>query len=50
MLEPHHDNFILQNNCTANGLANLAPSGTFDLFDALPANNIWGRNQGTSNF
>ena len=50
VLEPHHDNFILQNNCTGNGLANLAPSGTSDLFDDLPVNNIWGRNQGTSNF
>jgi parallel beta-helix repeat protein len=48
---PSNGNLILQNNCTGNGLGNLPPSGTFDLFDAPPDfNNIWERNQGTSNF
>lgn len=44
-------NSVLQNNATGNGLLNLAPSGTVDLFDAsVPPDNVWARNQGTSNF
>lgn len=48
---PSNGNFVEQNDATGNGLANLAPSGRFDLFDSeIPPDNVWERNKGTSNF
>jgi parallel beta-helix repeat protein len=43
-------NRAAQNDARGNGLADQAPSGTVDLFDALPVDNEWARNLGTSNF
>jgi parallel beta-helix repeat protein len=43
------DNIIGQNNAKGNGLANVGPSGTFDLFDQGIEDNIWKNNQGTFN-
>ncbi len=43
-------NTIRDNNATGNGLGNIAPTLTFDLFDAPPTNNTWINNQGTVNF
>lgn len=43
-------NFIGQNNAKGNGLADVSPSFTFDLFDQGVFDNTWERNQGTSNF
>jgi nitrous oxidase accessory protein NosD len=50
VLDSGMDNFIGQNNATGNGLADVAPSGTFDLFDQGELNNTWRNNKGTSNF
>lgn len=44
------DNFIAQNNAKDNGVADVPPSGLFDLFDQGDLDNIWERNQGTFNF
>jgi parallel beta-helix repeat protein len=44
------NNYILKNNATDNNLSGLPPCLTFNLFDDLPVDNIWDRNQGTSNF
>lgn len=50
-------NVISENDATGNGLANVAPSLGFDLFDsptlpagAPPVNNTWVDNLGTANF
>lgn len=43
-------NRVAQNDARGNGLGDLAPSGSFDLFDAPPTDNTWERNQGTANF
>jgi parallel beta-helix repeat protein len=44
------DNMVLKNDATGNNLSGLAPCLTFNLFDELPVDNIWRKNQGTSNF
>jgi parallel beta-helix repeat protein len=44
------NNYILQNNAADNNLSGMAPCLTFNLFDDFPVDNIWERNQGTSNF
>ncbi len=44
------DNFITGNNATGNGVADVSPSFTYDLFDAGPLDNTWRRNRGSSNF
>src|SRR5262249_24745770 len=44
------DNVVLKNDATGNNLSGLAPCRTFNLFDDLPVDNIWKKNQGTSNF
>ncbi|MDA1219772.1 MAG: right-handed parallel beta-helix repeat-containing protein [Chloroflexi bacterium] len=49
-LDSATDNVIVRNDATGNGLADVAPSGTFDLFDQGDLNNIWRNNQGSSNF
>lgn len=49
VLDTGMDNFIGQNNAKGNGLANVAPSGTFDLFDQGAEDNTWRNNQGTFN-
>lgn len=47
----HADNVIKQNDATGNGLSDLLPSGTFDLFEEdATINNTWSNNAGTSNF
>jgi parallel beta-helix repeat protein len=50
VLDPGSGNFIGQNKATGNGLADVAPSGTFDLFDQGLLDNIWRNNEGTANF
>lgn len=42
-------NVIEQNQATGNGGMNLAPSGSFDLFDEGPLDNEWRGNQGRGN-
>ena len=44
------DNVVLKNDATGNNLSGLAPCLTFNLFDESPVDNIWRKNQGTSNF
>jgi parallel beta-helix repeat protein len=44
------NNMILKNDATGNNLSGLAPCLTFNLFDEFPVDNIWRKNQGTSNF
>jgi len=44
------NNYILQNNATGNSLSGLPPCLTSSLLDMFPGNNVWERNQGTSNF
>lgn len=48
-LDSASGNFIGQNNATGNGLADVAPSGTFDLFDQGALDNTWRNNQGNFN-
>ncbi|HUF23365.1 MAG TPA: right-handed parallel beta-helix repeat-containing protein [Vicinamibacterales bacterium] len=43
-------NTIRDNNAEGNGLLNLPPSLSFDLFEAPPLNNTWQNNQGSFNF
>jgi hypothetical protein len=44
-------NLVVENNAVGNGLENLAPSMTFDLFSNPAAGtNAWLRNKGTANF
>jgi parallel beta-helix repeat protein len=43
-------NFIGQNKAQNNGLADVTPSGTFDLFDQGELDNTWRNNKGTFNF
>lgn len=50
LAEATNGNVIVQNDARGNGLGDVAPSTTFDLFDAPPVNNIWERNKGTANF
>ena len=52
IMGPASRNLIRQNNATGNSRAGftLAPCYPFDLFDELPVDNVWERNQGTSNF
>jgi parallel beta-helix repeat protein len=50
VLDPGNNNFIGQNNADDNGLADVAPSGLFDLFDQGALDNFWENNLGTSNF
>jgi len=52
MFAPASGNLIQANNAKGNGLANLAPSGTFDLWDqdGAATDNTWKNNQGVSNF
>jgi parallel beta-helix repeat protein len=44
------NNMVLKNDVTGNNLSGLAPCLTFNLFDEAPIDNIWRKNQGTSNF
>ena len=44
------NNMVLKNDATGNNLSGLAPCLTFNLFDEAPIDNIWRKNQGTSNF
>jgi hypothetical protein len=44
------NNMVLKNDATGNNLAGLAPCLTFNLFDEAPVDNLWRKNQGTSNF
>jgi parallel beta-helix repeat protein len=44
------NNMVLKNDATGNNLSGLAPCLTFNLFDEAPVDNIWRKNQGTSNF
>lgn len=50
VLDSGSNNFIGQSNATGNGIANVAPSGTFDLFDEGELDNTWRNNKGTFNF
>ena len=50
VLDDGQGNFIGQNNARGNGLANVAPSGTFDLFDQGVLDNTWRNNKGSFNF
>lgn len=43
-------NTIRDNDATSNGLFNIAPSLSFDLFDAPPLDNTWQNNSGRFNF
>lgn len=43
-------NFVQQNDARGNGVGNLSPSFRFDLFDQGDVDNVWLRNQGTTNF
>ncbi len=49
VLAPGMDNFVGQNKAEGNGLANVAPSGMFDLFDQDVLDNTWRNNRGTFN-
>lgn len=44
------NNMVLKNDATGNNLSGLAPCLTFNLFDEALVDNIWRKNQGTSNF
>ena len=50
VLEPGSNNLIVRNDAEGNGTADVAPSGTFDLFDQGELNNKWLNNQGSFNF
>lgn len=50
VLDPGMMNLINMNLATRNGLANIGPSFTFDLFDQGALDNTWMKNRGDANF
>jgi parallel beta-helix repeat protein len=50
VLTAGEDNFVVQNKAAGNGLADVPPSGTFDLYDQGDLDNTWRNNKGTFNF